>query len=256
MKGIIAAHDPLQGGKLADHAGGQVGLGQASGGAHLVFVGVRDRSGQIGGQSLHAVDLFIQVAELGVEDHVRQGRGAAGQRLLAVLVPEELGIRQTGAEHPFVTRRHRLAAVLRFRVGDDDETGRQLAVGIQAGEIFLMAAHGCGQHFRRHVHESVIDGTHQHHRPFDQPGDFVQQTRIVLHRQPFGGGQLVGFGLDQLAALGRVEHDLGGGEFLLVVGKVFDFEGIGREETMADGGRPRQDAAEIKGHRLAIEDTG
>ena len=100
---VVRAHDALQLGELAHHVGQQVGLGQRGG---LV--------GQIGqaqapqlladaaGDGAHALHALTLCAQLAVVHHLGQARHAGGQRALAVLVKEELGIRQTRTDHALV----------------------------------------------------------------------------------------------------------------------------------------------------------
>ena len=108
-----------------------------------------------------------------------QRRQRALQRRLAVLVPEELGVRQPGAQHALVAGDDGRAAVRRLDVGDDDEARRELARRASSQrEIFLVRAHGGGQHLGRQRHEALVDAAHQRDRPFDQARHLVEQRRV------------------------------------------------------------------------------
>ena len=64
--GVVAAHQALQLGELADHAGDEVGLAQFGGAAGEVGLGV-DGAGDLAGQLLDALDAVPLGAELLVE---------------------------------------------------------------------------------------------------------------------------------------------------------------------------------------------
>src|SRR5690606_35484474 len=115
---VVAAHDALQLGELAHHVGQQVSLGQTRRSvgalrqhvtAQLLADGTRD-----GAHTLHALALRAQLV---VVYDLGQALDAAFQRLLAVLVEEELGIGQARAYHALVATDHR-ARVGRTDVAD------------------------------------------------------------------------------------------------------------------------------------------
>ena len=88
-------------------------------------------------------------AQLGVEDDALERLDPAFQRVLAVLVPEEFGVRQAGAQHPLIAGDDFLAAVFGDHVGDQGEAVGHLAgLGIAQAEILLMRAHRGLQDFR------------------------------------------------------------------------------------------------------------
>ena len=60
-------------------------------------------------------------AQLGVEDDALELLDPAFQRVLAVLVPEEFGVRQARAQHPLIAGDDLLAAILGDHVGDQGE---------------------------------------------------------------------------------------------------------------------------------------
>ena len=104
------------------------------------------------------------------------------ERLAAVLVPEEAGIREPGAQHALVAGDDFLAAVIGFEVGDHDEAGRETTVGMEQRQVSLVAARRGDQHLLGHRHELLVDLPDQRHRPFDQAGDLVEQAGIVPDR--------------------------------------------------------------------------
>ncbi len=89
--GIIAAHQALQLGKLADHTGNKIGFAELCCAPGVGGIGIdctRNLMGQLG-DALHAILLG---AELFVEGDTRELGGHFVERLFQVLVPEELGI--------------------------------------------------------------------------------------------------------------------------------------------------------------------
>ena len=130
MLGVVAAHDALQFRELADHVGQQVGLGQ-----HGSLFGVLhqlpaaelfgDGAGD-GGNALHALALGAQLV---VIDNLGQADDAAFQRLLAILVEEELGIGQARA-HDALVAADDGGSVIRADVADHQEFVGQLAGGV------------------------------------------------------------------------------------------------------------------------------
>ena len=93
MQRVVAAHDALQFGELADHVGQQVGLGQQ----RRLFGLQRQRfatellADRLG-DGTDALDALALGAQLVVIDDLGQIEDARLERLLAILVEEELGI--------------------------------------------------------------------------------------------------------------------------------------------------------------------
>ncbi|MNX84839.1 hypothetical protein D3C86_1166540 [compost metagenome] len=207
MTRVVGAHRALEFGELADHVGQQVRLGQfgATHGGSLVHghaVGVH-RVGNMAGdllQALHAVQL---AADLVVVDHVAELRHARGQRLLAILVEEELGVRQARAHHALVAGDDRLGR-LGGQVRHDQEAVAQVAGGVGQREILLVGLHGQDQAFLRHGQEGFLEVAGIDHRPLDQRVHFVQQG--VRHDHLVGAGCLEQGGADALAAVGIARH--------------------------------------------------
>ena len=208
-QGVVAAHDALKLGELSDHAGDQIGLGEPGGQPRLIGIGAGDEGGQFSRQRLHPGNFLGDRAELCVEGDRIERRNALFQLHLAVLVPEELGVRQAGAQHALVAGDHGGAAVRGGRVGDHDEAGGELAGGVGRGEVFLVRPHGGGQHLRRHVHELLIDGAAQHDRPFDKAGDLVQQAFVGGDDKAVAAGDFRRVGGDHGAALVAGQDDMG-----------------------------------------------
>ena len=233
---VVAAHDTLQLGKLAHHAGDEIGLAEPCGGAHAVQVCARHGLGDLHGQRGDAVDLVLDRPEPRMEDDGAQGGDTALQALLAVLIPEELGVGQTGAQNPLVALHDVLTpqrAFGRRHVGRQQEAGRQRSVRLDQGEVLLMAAHGGREHLVRQLHEARFDAAHQRLRPLHESGHLLDQGRILLDRQSGGVRERRGLFDQDLAPLAAVDTHEGPLQPLPVVGPAFDPDVLGRQERMA-----------------------
>ena len=98
--GVVAAHQALQFGKLADHLGDEIGLGEACGLFSHVRIRILDDAflDQPARQLRHALHLVGDGAQLLMEGDPLQTLRVFGQGLLAVDIPEETGVRQAGGE--------------------------------------------------------------------------------------------------------------------------------------------------------------
>ena len=107
LAGVVAADDAFELGELEHHVGDQVGLGQCGGARG--GVGIRAQGfGQRGGQGFQATGLVGIAAESFLEGDLVESFAELGQRLLAVLLPEEQGVFQARADHAFVAQHHLL----------------------------------------------------------------------------------------------------------------------------------------------------
>ena len=177
---VVAAHDALQLGELADHVGQQVGLGQLRGLRRPARASASPPSCGADrlGDGAHALDALALRAQLVVVDHLRQAGDARCQRLLAVLVEEELGVGQARAHHALVAADHR-ARVLRADVADHQEAVGQLALRVEQRKVLLVGLHREDQAFLRHFEELRLELADQHVRALDQRRDFVEQRLVV-----------------------------------------------------------------------------
>ena len=115
---VVAPHDALQLGELADHVGHQIGLGELGrlvslrrqrSAAELLADGLGNRA--------HACHALALRAELVVINHFVQAGHARGQRFFAVLVEEKFSVGQARAHHALVATNHR-TGVCRVDVAD------------------------------------------------------------------------------------------------------------------------------------------
>ena len=249
---VITPHDSLQFGEFTDHFRRQIGLGQPRRPRRQPGVGTHQgrHMGGDGGQTLHFVG---HAAQTGVVQPFGQFGQAGLQAMLAVGVPEEFGVRQTGPQHPFITGDDGLAAVGGLHVGDHQEAVGQPAVVLQQRKIFLMRAHRGDQHLVRHRHELLVDAAHQHHRPFHQSGHLGQQAVVGTQRQPLGRRRRLGLGENDLSPFAGVQNHPGGFQLCRVIGGIADGEGAGAEESMALRQVSRRHAGEAHRHHRPVQ---
>ena len=188
------------------------------------------------GDRAHALGALALRAELVVVDHPGQAVDARGQRLLAVLVEEELGVGQARANHALVAADDR-ARVGRADVADDQKPVRQFPAGIEQRKVLLVGLHGENQAFLRDLEELRLEFTDQHIGPLDQAGDLIEQGLVVDRSRaiPNGGRGALELAHDVGAALGktgrhRAVTGQGGG---IAVGVGDDNGRHGRLETVA-----------------------
>ena len=254
MPRVVAAHDALQLGKLADHVGEQIGLCQAR---RLVRLRRKRIAPQLRADRTcnraHAFGPFALGAELVVIDHLRQARHARFERLLAVLIEKEFRVRQSRTHHAFVATHHR-RRIRRADVAHDQEFVAELAGRIEQGKIFLVRLHGENQAFLRHVEIDGLELPGQHIGPFDQRGHFVEQGIVRDRRQVVTGS--AGRRLQLLRNQGapRLEagdHRAVGFELLRVAVGVPEHDRIDRRlEAMAMGRAARRESERRNRHDL------
>ena len=275
---VFAAHQPLQFRELADHLGRQIGLGEFCRTFGQNRVGADDR-GKLFGQRGDAPDALALRAELGVEDDaelvelghalVERLRQIEPERLGALLQrveigqraaigrPEIGGVREAGAHDAAIAGGDRQAAIAGDEVRDRDEAVRQLARrGIAQHETFLVGADGGADRLAGNVEEALLEGTHQHDRPFDQPGDLLQQSLILDQFEPGREGEVPGVGRDDLLAAVGIEHDLRPLQARDIVVEAADRDRAGRVEAVAIGGVAGGDAVDLEGDDLRILGLG
>ena len=132
-----------------------------------------DVSGQYGNASL----LVAQGAELLLEGHAVELAGAAGQRLPAILRPEERGILQARPDDTLVAGPD-LLRFLAGDIGDGDETGQQGVVRAVDRKKLLVILHAGHQGLVRDLEEARVECTADGDRPLHQCRHLVQQVRV------------------------------------------------------------------------------
>ena len=215
---VVAAHEPLQLGELADHARHEIGLGELGRALRQRRLAQLLRLRNLAGKLLDALGALELRAELLVEGDALQLVAHDLELLLQVLLPEELGVREPRGDYLLVAGDDLLAAVLGLEVGDEQEMVCEL-LAVPEREALLVHLHGGRQAFRRHLEESLVELAHEHDRPLGEAGVLGEQ-RVVLDEGELGIlGESVRSLRDQRGTRVAVEDHLVALQGLRIVGK-------------------------------------
>ena len=165
------------------------------------------------------------------------------------------GVGEAGAHDAAVAGGDRLAVVACDEIRDDDEfvgksaigsDGRRRLVpghdrrngasacGVAHHEAFLVGADGGADHLRRDFEERRLEFAHQHDRPFDEAGDFLEQPFVLDEFEPMGQRETARIGQDDVLAPPGVEHDPSFRQRIGIIVKAPDLDRAGRHEAMAE----------------------
>ena len=216
MERVVAAHDALQLGELADHAGREIGLGQPRRAPALRGIGAGSCGAIVVGQLRDALDL--------VEHACRAWRGRRARRASATRLSSG-SLRSWSQKNLASDSRARSTRSLPATIALPPSSATMLATTrkcgaslpsrVEAGEIFLVRAHRGGQHLGRHVHELRIDACPSA-PPAIRPGrDLVQQPVVRLQRRGRARRPRCSSRSAMMrCALVGVEHDMGGAQLV------------------------------------------
>ena len=251
---VVAAHHALQFRELADHAGGQVGLGQprarrsASAGSAPTSGAISRPAAPAGARGRPGVpSLAWKVTS-----------SSAATRLASRVLRSRSQKCRASANRARSTRSLPAidvgAAVRRARYWRRSEPGAAAPSAIAEREIALIDPHGDLHDLRRQIHVGVVDPAEQRHRPFDQPGDLVEQRRVVTPVRSAVSAARAGdavrdhalavVGIDQHAALRAASP---------ASRRRCDGERAGRVEAMALGQVGRRQAMPVIGAVAQVE---
>ena len=206
--GVIHAHQALQFGELADHGRPQVRLGQT--GRLFGHIGISaDQGGDFAGEGGDAGDAVGLGAEFVVEGHGFQAVQPFGHAVFGdaeVFFPEEFRVAQASRQHLLVALQNRGTMVHRVGVGDGHKAFYAARSRILDREKLLVFAHRGLQNLGRQVQELFGNPAHQRDGPFDQTGNFGQETGVGDQFQPGGEGQVLGALQDGGLAFGCVQN--------------------------------------------------
>src|SRR5213594_4096926 len=232
MQRVIAPHEALQLGKLAHHAGEQIGFRQprrALGEQRVGFQGARDAAGQ----ELDALDALELRAELVVVDDAGELWHARFEPELAVLVVEEASILEARPHHALVAADDR-KRVGELHVRDDEELRQELPRRVEQREIFLVLPHREDQAFLRHLEVRRVESPHVNARQLHQRGDFVEQLGVLAQRAAFALRGCEQLALDIIAPLREIrDHGAVFQQALLVLFGVAQCDLARAHEAMA-----------------------
>ncbi len=189
--------------------------------------------------------LVPETAERLLPGDVLQRFPVRRERLLAVLVVEELRVREPRPDHALVALAD-LGRIRRFDVRDADEMRGQRAVRIEHRHELLVRLHRHDQRLGRHLEEGLIERACDRDRPFGQVRDLVEQ-RIGQARRQSGRRDARDLAAHARAPLGRI------GQHLRVAQRIQpciggrDRHRTGMVETVAARFAPRRDAEQPGG---------
>ena len=187
-RGVVAPHDSLQLGELADHRGQQVALGELA--ARSAFARSASMSNAISPASV-STRRTLSPIEPSLAWNVTAssaGRRAASGCLRSWLQKNAASdsrgrtTRSLPARTLSGSRLSMLATVMKC--------GSSLPSAPCTGKVALVLLQRGDQHFARQLEEARLEGTGDGAGPFDQRGDFVEQrlARAAPRRQGFRRG--------------------------------------------------------------------
>ena len=97
-----------------------------------------------------------------------------------------------------------------------------------------------------------VERAHQHHRPFDKPGDLVEEAVVLDELQPLREGELLRLGEDDLFAPLGIGHDLGLVELLQIIVEAAHRERLRRHEAMAARDIAGGNAVDVERHDVGL----
>ena len=251
---IVAAHDALDAGELHHGARDQVGLAQVGralgvGRVGGVEPGLRRK---VAGHLHDAFCLFQRGAQRFLEHHLAQAFHVGFERLLQVLVVEELGVVQAGGHHALVAV-HDVLPEGRVAVRRDEELVGQRAVLVEQREVALVHQHGVHRDLLGHGQEQLVEGAHHDRGELGQVHHFLQGLRMQLGHEPrglLGARRLLA---DGRLALGLARHHERPAQHVHQRVGVGHLVRAGRQEAVPPREVARDEPCELHGDHLVAE---
>lgn len=190
---VMTTHDALQGRKLDDRVGDEVGLAQQRGAHDVIALGTRDTSGVADSLGvLHdAHGLVVDASELLLEHDALQAIDITLEWLAAILDHEEGRVIETGAHDALVACDDGLG-IGGIAIAHDEKRVVERAIGLIHREVALMLEHRVGDDLGRDVKETLIEVREHDGGIFDEVHDLVE-------------GALGGIGLETRLGLDGVD---------------------------------------------------
>ena len=123
-------------------------------------------------------------------------------------------------------------------------------VGVAQDEALLVRPDGGADDLGRDVEEGLVEGAHQHDRPFDQPGDLVEKRLVLDELEPARESEVLRLRADDVPAAFGVEHDPGAFERDDVIVEAAHLHGRRRHEAMPSRDVAGADAVDLERHHV------
>ena len=250
--GVVTAHDALLACELDHGPRHEVRLGQARRTHRMGRSLLPDVGGKGTGDRPDAVGLVKHRAELLLEPDVGQTLHVGLEGELEVLLVEELGIVETGADHALVAVGDYLAAG-RVAVGHQQKMVRQVSVGVIEWEVALVGKHRLADDLVRDVEELEVEVGLDDRGPLHEVHDLVVGLLGGVGAQVLGGLHGRDPLADDLGATGAGDHHVGVLENAHIVGGARDLVVARVHETVAARRTAGRELAELDGNHLVVE---
>ena len=109
------------------------------------------------------------------------------------------------------------------------------------------------EHLWWHRQERLVEGAHERHRPFGEPGVLSEQSLVIDEGEGMLLGERAGLIGYELRALAAIENHFGLAELLHVVGEALHTKRLWRHETVAARLVAAFDAVDVEIDDLAVE---
>ena len=173
--------------------------------------------------------------------------------VLQILMPEEAGVLETGAEHPLPAVLHELH-VRRSEVENGHEVRQEVARGIFQAKALLVHLHAGHQNFAGHFQIDFVKITEKGNRMFDEVAHFIEQSLGIEHAAAYGLCLPVSTLDDNSAAFGAVQHEAALLRYdVNVVTGGRDLERTGSMDAVPAGGAAALHRPDFEGHDAVIE---
>ena len=127
---------------------------------------------------------------------------------------------------------------------------RRVGAGLAQHEALLVGPDGGADGLGRDVEEGFVEGAHQHHGPFDEAGDLLQQPLVLDEFEAAREGEVAGVVQDDVLAPLRRRARPWRAPGPDVIVEAADLDGLGRQEAVAVGGGAGRDPVDRERHHV------
>ncbi len=124
--------------------------------------------------------------------------------------------------------------------------------GSRSTKHFLIVADGSADHLRRDREKALVEGSHQHNRPLDEPGNFIEQPGVFDQLVALRKGEVLGVSQYHLLAALRIENNLRLFQLGCIISEAAHLEWLRAEETVAARLVARRDAVHGEANNIGL----